>query len=247
MKLSILTPIYNEGRTLKKVVDRLLSIEFPVEVEFVMVNDGSKDDSAEILDAISDSRVVVFHQPKNAGKGAAIRKAVDLATGDYMIICDADEEYRPQEIPMLIQPVLDGEAQVIYGTRTFGSHTSFSYWYVMGNKGVNLFANIMFNAYVSDVETCFKVMPLALYRSLNIKEKGFGMEAEVTGKLLARGYRPYEVPISYKARSRAEGKKITAWDGVEALWILFKIRIKEGSRRRPPEPLAPVVSAGDAK
>lgn len=237
MKLSILTPIYNEGKTLQKVIDRLLSIEFPTDVEFVMVNDGSKDNSAEILDAITDPRVTVFHQPKNAGKGAAIRKAAELATGEYLIICDADEEYRPQEIPMLMQPVLDGEAQVIYGTRTFGSHTSFSYWYVIGNRGVNLAANILFNAYVSDVETCFKLMPTELYRRLNIKEKGFGMEAEVTAKLLARGYRPYEVPISYKARTRAEGKKITAWDGVEALWILFKIRVREGSRRRPPEPL----------
>lgn len=235
MKLSVLMPVYNEAATLQKVVNRLLSIEFPTEVEFVIVNDGSKDATAEILDGITDPRVQVFHQPKNAGKGSAIRKAVELATGDYMIICDADEEYRPQEIPMLLQPVLDGEADVIYGTRTFGSHTSFSYWYVMGNKGVNLFANILFNAYVSDVETCFKVMPLELYRSLDIKEKGFGMEAEVTGKLLARGYRPYEVPISYKARTREEGKKITAWDGVEALWILTKIRVKEGSRRRPPE------------
>lgn len=242
MKLSILTPIYNEARTLQKVVDRLLSIEFPTEVEFVMVNDGSVDESAAILDAITDERVVVFHQPKNQGKGAAIRKAVDLATGDYMIICDADEEYRPQEIPMLMNPILEGEAQVIYGTRTFGSHTSFSYWYVIGNRGVNLAANILFNAYVSDVETCFKMMPLALYRSLDVKADGFGMEAEVTAKLLARGYRPFEVPITYKARSREEGKKITAWDGVEALWILFRIRVKEGSRRRPPEPLKSVSS-----
>lgn len=235
MKLSVLMPVYNEANTLQKVVDRLLAIEFPSDVEFVIVNDGSKDATASILDAVTDERVVVFHQPKNAGKGSAIRKAVELATGDYMIICDADEEYRPQEIPMLMQPVLDGEADVIYGTRTFGSHTSFSYWYVIGNKGVNLAANILFNAYISDVETCFKLMPLELYRSLNVKSNGFGMEAEVTGKLLARGYRPYEIPISYKARTREEGKKITAWDGVEALWILVKTRIKEGSRRRPPE------------
>ena len=236
MKLSILTPVYNEAKTLQKVVDRLLSIEFPTEVEFVLVNDGSIDATREILDSITDPRVTVFHQLKNQGKGAAIRKAAEIATGDYIIICDADEEYRPQEIPMLMQPILDGEADVIYGTRTFGSHTSFSYWYVIGNRGVNLVANVLFNAYISDVETCFKMMPLKLYRSLNITENGFGMEAEVTAKLLARGYRPYEVPISYKARTRAEGKKITARDGFEALWILLKIRIKEGSRRKPPEP-----------
>lgn len=235
MKLSILTPVYNEAKTLQKVVDRLLSIDFPIEVEFVLVNDGSTDATAQILDRISDKRAVVFHQPKNQGKGAAIRKAVELATGDYVIMCDADEEYRPQEIPTLLKPVLDGEAQVIYGTRTFGSHTSFSFWYVIGNKGVSLAANILFNSYISDVETCFKLMPLRLYRSLKIKSNGFGMEAEITGKLLARGYRPYEVPISYKARTRAEGKKITARDGFEALWILLKTRLKEGSRRQPPE------------
>lgn len=242
MKLSILTPVYNEAKTLQKVVDRLLSIEFPTEVEFVLVNDGSVDATRAILDGITDPRVTVFHQPKNQGKGAAIRKAVELATGDYLIICDADEEYRPQEIPMLMEPILEGEADVIYGTRTFGSHTSFSYWYVIGNRGVNLIANVLFNSYVSDVETCFKMMPLNLYRSLNITENGFGMEAEVTAKLLARGYRPYEVPISYKARTRADGKKITARDGFEALWILLKIRVKEGSRRKPPEPLSEIAA-----
>jgi glycosyltransferase involved in cell wall biosynthesis len=248
MKLSVLMPVYNEAATLRKVIDRILAIEFQpeIELEFVIVNDGSADDTASIMDAVTDPRVHVFHQPKNQGKGSAIKRAVDEATGDYMIICDADEEYRPHEIPMLVQPILDGEADLIYGTRTFGSHTSFSYWYVIGNKGVNLIANVLFNAYVSDVETCFKLMPLGLYRSLNIKSKGFGMEAEVTSKLLARGYRPYEVPISYKARSRAEGKKITAWDGVEAVWIMLKIRIREGSRRQPPA-IRPYVSYGMGK
>ena len=236
VKLSVLMPVYNEQATLQKVLDRVLAIEWQpeVEVEFVIVNDGSVDQTASILDAIVDSRVTVFHQPQNQGKGAAIRKAAGLATGEYLIICDADEEYRPQEIPGLLQPILDGEAKIVYGTRTFGSHTSYSYWYVIGNCGVNLFTNIMFNAYVSDVETCYKLMPVSLYRSLHITSNGFGMEAEITGKLLARGYRPYEVPISYKARTRAEGKKITAWDGVEALWILLKIRLKEGSRKQPP-------------
>ncbi|RFA08428.1 glycosyl transferase [Subtercola boreus] len=236
MKLSVLMPVYNEQATLQKVLDKVLAIEWQdeVDVEFVIVNDGSVDQTAAILDGITDERVTVFHQPRNQGKGAAIRKAASLASGDHVIICDADEEYKPSEIPGLLQPILDGEAKIVYGTRTFGSHTSYSYWYVIGNRGVNLFTNVIFNAYVSDVETCYKLMPTALYRSLHITSNGFGMEAEITGKLLARGYRPYEVPISYKARTRAEGKKITAWDGVEALWILLKIRLKEGSRRQPP-------------
>lgn len=236
MKLSILMPVYNEQATLQKAVDRVLAIEFQdgVEIEFVIVNDGSEDRTRQILDALEDPRIRVFHQSVNQGKGAAISRAVQEATGDYVIICDADEEYRPAEIPSLLQPVLDGEAELVYGSRTFGSHTSFSYWYVIGNKGVNLITNILFNAYLSDVETCFKLMPLSLYRSLDIKEKGFGMEAEVTAKLLARGHRPYEVPITYKARTREEGKKITVKDGFEALWILVRIRLREGSQRRAP-------------
>ncbi|TAL46421.1 MAG: glycosyltransferase family 2 protein [Salinibacterium sp.] len=228
-------PVYNEAATLEKMLDRLLAVEFPVSYEIVIVNDGSKDATAEILDAVDNPHVRVFHQPVNRGKGAAISRAAVEAAGEYMVVCDADEEYSPKEIPSLLEPVLAGEARVVFGTRSFGSHTSYSFWYVMGNKGVTLAANILFNAYISDLETCFKLMPLELYRSLKIKERGFGMEAEVTAKLLARGYRPYEVPISYRARSREEGKKITAWDGVEALWILLKLRIREGSRRRPPE------------
>jgi glycosyltransferase involved in cell wall biosynthesis len=235
--LSILMPVYNEEATLEKVIGRVLSVDFASTIELVIVNDGSKDRTSEILNAISDPRVRVFHQEKNAGKGAAIARAALEAVGKYMIICDADEEYRPQEIPLLLKPVLEGETQLVYGTRAFSSHTAYSYWYVQGNKGVTWAANILFNAYISDLETCFKLMPLELYRSLQIREKGFGMEAEVTGKLLARGWRPYEVPISYRARTRAEGKKITAWDGVEALWILFKLRVRYGSKRRAPEPI----------
>ncbi len=235
--LSILMPAYNEEATLQRVVDKILGVEFPAPYELVIVDDGSTDGTAAILDGLADPRIRVFHQPRNRGKGAAITRAVEEARGAYMIVCDADEEYRPQEIPGLLEPIISGESKVVFGTRTFGSHTAFSYWYVMGNKFVTLAANILFNAYISDLETCFKLMPVELYRSLHIKEKGFGMEAEVTGKLLARGYRPFEIPISYRARTREEGKKITAWDGVEALWILFKVRVREGSRRKPPAPL----------
>ena len=150
--------------------------------------------------------------------------ATGLATGDYMIICDADLEYSPTQIPDLVRPVQEGEAVVVYGNRTFGSHTSYSFWFVMGNKLVTTFANVLFDCYIGDLETCFKLIPTALYRDLDIRETGFGMEAEVTGKLLRRGIRPYEVPISYKARTRAAGKKLTWRDGVEALWILFRER-----------------------
>ena len=139
---------------------------------------------------------------------------------------DADLEYDPNDIPKLLAPVLDGRAEVVYGNRTFGSHSSFSFWYVLGNKLVTTAANMLFNCYLGDLETCFKLMPLDLYRALDIHSRGFGMEAEVTGKLLRRRVRPYEVPITYAARSREEGKKITWRDGVHALWILLVERVR---------------------
>ena len=141
-------------------------------------------------------------------------------------MCDADLEYAPEEIPSLMAPILDGQADVVYGTRTFGSHNAYSYLYVLGNRGVTTFANVLFNRYINDLETCFKLMPLELYRKLDIKAAGFGMEAEVTGKILRAGMRPYEVPISYNARSREAGKKLTWKDGVEAIWILARERVR---------------------
>jgi glycosyltransferase involved in cell wall biosynthesis len=224
MKLSVLMPVYNEASTLDAAIKRVLGVEFPCEIELVLVNDGSRDATGDILAAYSDDRIAVHTHARNRGKGAAIRTAAEVATGDYMIICDADLEYSPEEIPSLLAPVLAGEAEVVYGTRTFGSHTAFSFWYVMGNKTVTMFANVLYNSWISDLETCFKLMPVALYRSLDIRSTGFGMEAEVTAKLLRSGHRPYELPISYTARSREDGKKLTWRDGVEALWILLRLR-----------------------
>ncbi len=230
MKLSILMPVYNEEARLPEALKQALSVDYPCEIEMIVVDDGSQDATPEILARVDDGRVVVVSQPRNMGKGAAIRTAVDRAGGDYLVILDADLEYDPQDIPRLLDPVLDGRAVVVYGNRTFGSHSSFSFWYVMGNKAVTTAANMMFNCYLGDLETCFKLMPLELYRSLDVRSKGFGMEAEVTGKLLRRGVRPYEVPISYRARTREEGKKITWRDGVEALWILARERLRRPSR-----------------
>lgn len=233
MKLSILVPVYNEAATLERSLGRILGVQWPagVEVEVVAVDDGSQDESLAILRAVSDPRLVVSPHQRNQGKGAAIRTASQVATGDYLVICDADLEYSPEEIPSLLAPVLAGEATVVYGSRTFNSHTAYSFLYVLGNRGVTLAANILFNSYISDLETCFKLMPLDLYRDLDINSAGFGMEAEITGKLLRRGVRPYEVPISYRARSREEGKKLTWRDGVEAVWILGRERTR-GRRTR---------------
>lgn len=225
MKLSILMPVYNEFATLTTAVKEVLGVEYPCEIEVVIVDDGSTDGTRDLYGAFDDEpRVSVHLHRSNQGKGAAIRTAARLATGDYVIMCDADLEYSPSQIPSLLAPVLRGDAEVVYGTRTFGSHNAYSYLYVLGNKGVTTAANILFNCYLSDLETCFKLLSRELYLSLDVRERGFGMEAEITGKLLRRGVRPYEVPINYKARSRAQGKKLTARDGVEALWILARQR-----------------------
>jgi glycosyltransferase involved in cell wall biosynthesis len=226
VKLSILMPVFNEEARVADAVKQALDVAYPCEIELVIVDDGSRDATAEILRGLDDPRLSVVIQPRNQGKGAAIRKAAETARGEYMVILDADLEYDPQDIPKLLAPVLDGRAEVVYGNRSFGSHSSFSFWYVMGNRAVTTYANMLFNCYIGDLETCFKLMPLALYRSLDVKSRGFGMEAEVTGKLLRRGVRPYEVPISYRARTREEGKKITWKDGVEALAILARERVR---------------------
>jgi len=228
VKLSILMPVYDEEATLAAAVSRVLAVDYPCEIELVLVEDGSRDGTRKVLAGLSDPRLAVYYHDVNKGKGAAIRSASQQATGTHMIICDADLEYAPEEIPSLLEPVLQGGVEVVYGTRTFGSHTAYSFWYVMGNKGVTMFANVVFNSWISDLETCFKLMPLELYRTLDIRAAGFGMEAEVTAKLLRRGIRPYEIPITYKARTREEGKKLTWKDGVEALWILLRIRLGSG-------------------
>jgi dolichol-phosphate hexosyltransferase len=232
VKLSILMPVYNEEERLPEALKRALAVQYPCDVELLVVNDGSSDATAQILDGWSDERLRVVHHERNRGKGAAIRTAVGAADGDYMVILDADLEYDPKDIPRLMEPVLEGKAKIVYGNRSFGGHAAFSFWYVMGNRGVTLFANILFNSYIGDLETCYKLMPLELYRALSVKSKGFGMEAEVTGKLLRRRLRPYEVPISYHARTREEGKKITAMDGIEALLILMRERIRPIPRKR---------------
>ena len=225
-------PVYNEVNTLLAAVGHVLDVQYPCDVELVLVDDGSTDGTDKLIGGLSDPGVTVGKHTVNQGKGAAIRTASELATGDYMIICDADLEYSPSEIPALLEPVLRGEAEVVYGTRTFGSHTAYSFWYVVGNKAVTMAANVLFNAWLSDIETCFKLMPLSLFRELELTEAGFGVEAEITAKLLAGQIRPYEVPISYRARSREQGKKLTWRDGVEALWILARIRFGRSWSRR---------------
>jgi glycosyltransferase involved in cell wall biosynthesis len=193
----------------------------------VIVNDGSADDTMDVLSSIDDPRVVVAEHPVNRGKGAAVRTAASLATGDYMLVFDADLEYSADDILSLLAPLQRGDAEVVYGVRTFGASTAHSFWFVIGNRVNTFTANALFNTWISDLHSCLKMLPLAMFRELPVKENGFGLDTELTAMLLARGVRPYEVPIHYKARSREEGKKLTWGDGVEATWILLRVRMKK--------------------
>lgn len=225
MKLSVLMPVYNEARTVEMAAKRLLDVEMPCDVELVVVDDGSTDGTAAIVEGLNDPRVITVRHPQNHGKGAAVRTAAAHATGDFMLIYDADLEYPPEQIPKLLEPILAGETQVVYGTRVFGGTSAYTYWYVLGNRAVTTAANILFNAYITDLSTCFKLVPLPLYRELDIKENGFGADPELTAKLLKRHIRPFEIPITYRSRTRAEGKKITWRHGIEALVVLAKVRL----------------------
>lgn len=224
-RLTIAVPVYNEAERVEPAIKQLLSTTFPVEIEVIVVDDGSRDGTWEKLQSLAVPDSVRFiHHDRNRGKGAALRTALKEATGDAFVPFDADLEYDPNDLIACLRPMLDGETEVVYGTRAFGSHTSFNFWYVVGNKFLNLWANVLFNCFISDLETCFKLVHTQTLRGLGLRANGFDIEAEVTAKLLQAGYRPYEVPISYRARTRGEGKKINWRDGVIALWTIAKIR-----------------------
>ena len=224
--LGVIVPAFNEEKTIARVLDRVLRQQCVAQV--VVVDDASTDSTQEALRPFSsDRRLTIRRHERNQGKGAAIRTALAAIEAPIVVIQDADLEYDPAEYDTLIEPILAGRTDVVYGVRGFLSHTSYSYWFVIGNRLVTTATNVLFNCYLGDLETCFKLMPVDLYRSLNVRSRGFGMEAEVTGKLLRRQVRPYEVPISYRARSREEGKKITWRDGVEALYILGRARVRK--------------------
>ncbi len=222
--LSVLMPALNEERTLSTVLDAVL--ESPVDLEVILVDDGSTDRTWELMSARaeSDPRVRAFRHQVNGGKGAAIRTALHHARGAVVLIQDADLEYDPADYPNLLEPIRSGRASVVYGSRAFTSHTAYSYWYVMGNRLVTLATNLIYNCYLSDMETGYKVMPRELALSLDLRARGFELEPEITAKVLRSGHRIYEVPVSYAARSRAEGKKLTAMDGVRAVRALMRYR-----------------------
>jgi glycosyltransferase involved in cell wall biosynthesis len=222
--LSVLMPALNEERTISQVLDAVLAS--PVDLELILVDDGSTDRTWELMEAraASDPRVRAYRHEVNRGKGAAIRTALEKARGEVVLIQDADLEYDPDDYPRLLEPLRSGRATVVYGSRAFTSHTAYSYWYVIGNRLVTLATNIIYNCYLSDMETGYKVMRREVALSLDLQARGFELEPEITAKLLRSGHRIYEVPISYAARSRAEGKKLTAMDGVKAIGALARYR-----------------------
>ena len=232
--LTILMPVFNERSTVMAAIDDALQADLPVSArELVIVDDGSTDGTRELLTRadLPDSVRVHFHE-RNSGKGSALRTALEHATGDFTAILDADLEYRAADLASLLEPLLAGDTNCVFGTRMWSSHAAFSFWYVMGNKGVTLATNVIYNCWISDVMTCHKVMRTDLFRSLRLRECGFAIEPEITARVLRSGERIYEVPISYRARSRAEGKKLTAADGLRVLRTLVRCRIDGAVTRR---------------
>jgi glycosyltransferase involved in cell wall biosynthesis len=224
--LTVIMPVFNERTTLRTAVDRMLKTDLTVPIELVVVDDGSTDGGIDTIADLEDGeRVSILRRERNQGKGAAVRTGLRSARGDITTILDADLEYDPADLRKLLEPLMTGEATVVYGTRSFGAHTAYSFWYVVGNKVLALWASFLFNTWLSDVETCFKVAGTTLWRELALRSNDFGIEAEMTGKVLGSGHRIYEVPIEYRSRTRVEGKKLSWMDGVRALWILLRVRL----------------------
>ena len=225
--LTILMPLFNESATLARAVADALEAELPVtERQLVIVDDGSTDGSRELLrDTTWPANVEIVYHDRNRGKGAAIRTGLEHATGTFSAILDADLEYAASDLAPLLEPLLAGEARVVFGSRAFTSQSSFSFWYVMGNKAVTMATNVIYNCWISDVMTCHKAMSTDLFRSLKLRERGFAIEPEIAARALRAGERIYEVPVKYRARSREEGKKLTTMDGLRVLRTLIRCRI----------------------
>ena len=228
--LSVMMPIYNEEATLPIILSHFL--DRPEVGEVIAVDDGSKDASYEILQRVAakDSRLRVFQQVPNQGKGAALRRAVTEISLPYALVQDADLEYDPRDYPVLLEPLIEQRADVVYGVRGFASHTSYSYWFVKGNQLVTWATNVLFDCYVSDMETGYKVLRSELWKRLNLRGNRFDIEPDITARILRLRYRIHEVPVRYYARSREDGKKLTWQDGIRALTALLRLRLTSHAR-----------------
>jgi glycosyltransferase involved in cell wall biosynthesis len=223
--LSVMMPVYNEERTLETILGHVLAR--PEVGEVIAVDDGSQDRSWEILAALAarDARLRPFRQEVNQGKGAALRRAIGELRMPFALVQDADLEYDPSDYPRLLEPLLADRADVVYGTRGFAGQTSYSFWFVIGNKGVTLACNLLFDCYISDLETGYKALRSDLWKALGLRGSRFDIEPDITARVLRLGYRIHEVPIHYYARTEAEGKKLGWRDGVAALGTLVRLRL----------------------
>jgi glycosyltransferase involved in cell wall biosynthesis len=224
--LSVVMPVYNERETIEHMIARVLAVR-GIRIELIVVDDGSKDGTSDILRALGQKYPFkLLHKP-NGGKGSALRLGFKEVTGDLVVIQDADTEYSPEEFPELIELICQGRADVVYGSRFLGRHRVFLFTHYLGNLFLTLLTNVLYNTMLTDMETCYKAMRIEVLRSFTLDSNGFGIEPELTAKIFKRGYRVYEVPITYDGRGYDEGKKITWRDGVVALWVLLKYRFTE--------------------
>jgi glycosyltransferase involved in cell wall biosynthesis len=222
--LSIIVPVFNERATVAEIVRRMRAVELPVEREIVVVDDGSDDGTGDVLTQLRDSTVRVVKHTRNRGKGAAIRTGLESSSGDLVLVQDADLEYDPDDWPRLLAPVLKGRARVVYGSRFTGERRNMLFLHWVGNRFLSLVTNVLYNSTLSDMETCYKLFDRRVLDGVRLQADRFDFEPEFTAKVLRRGIRIYEVPISYAGREPNEGKKITWHDGVIALWTLVKYR-----------------------
>jgi glycosyltransferase involved in cell wall biosynthesis len=223
-KLSVIVPVFDERNTVVEIVRRMRKVELPVDLEIVIVDDGSTDGTRDVLRQLADSTVHVITHDVNRGKGAAIRSGLAYVTGDLVLVQDADLEYDPEDWPKLVTPILRGKARVVYGSRFTGERRNMLFLHWVGNRFLSLVTNVLYNTTLSDMETCYKLFDRELLDSITLRAQRFEFEPEVTAKMLRRGIRIYEVPISYTGREFDEGKKITWRDGFIALWTLVKYR-----------------------
>jgi len=221
--LSVIMPVYNERETLSEILARVRAVDLPKEI--VVVDDGSTDGTREILrEEEQKGDLKVLYHRVNMGKGAAVRTGLEHATGDFIIIQDADLEYDPRDYPKLLKPLLEGEAEVVYGSRFMDFGKSMFFLQALGNRIVTMFTNLLYGTALSDMETCYKVFKAEVIKSIPLCSRRFELEPEITAKLLKRGYHIQEVPISYQGREYHQGKKLTWRDGIKALWTLIKFR-----------------------
>lgn len=252
-KLSIVVPVYNEVETVETVIRSILELKLPCDFEILVIDDGSTDGSAQILESLHEPKVKAFHHETNSGKGAAVQTGLAAATGTHLLVFDADTEYDPHDIARLVRPLMSGRAEVVFGSRMHGFGTVHpSLHHLIGNRAMTWATNIIFGAAMSDLHTCLKLIPVPLLQAMKLQENGFGLDTEIAAEMLRFGFRPYEMPISYVGRSVQEGKKIRFSDAFRSIYVLLKVRltrrrVKYGNRDMSLVPKTRIVELGSQK